>query len=197
MISATAEMIGLGTDDVEVLSEQIGERVQRVQGMLAGLLRLAKVRGRDPEVVRVPLADALTEALSNLDTEPRRSEASVDVRTIGAACAGDPPLVTELLQNLLQNAIRYGKQPRVLVEELPPEPGVVRFAVEDDGPGVPESERTRIFEAFRQVRGRGLQGTGTGLAIVQRIASAHGGTVQVTDGEELGGARFVVALPAA
>jgi len=75
----------------------------------------------------------------------------------------------------------------------------VLLAVDDDGGGVPDAERERIFDRFVRLddaRGRDAGGSGLGLAIVREIAAAHGGTVAVA-GSALGGARFEVRLPAA
>jgi signal transduction histidine kinase len=68
----------------------------------------------------------------------------------------------------------------------------VWFVVEDDGPGVPVSDRRRIFEPFVTNRQKG--GTGLGLAIVATIANEHGGSVAVSE-SALGGARFALVLP--
>jgi two-component system, OmpR family, sensor histidine kinase PrrB len=70
----------------------------------------------------------------------------------------------------------------------------VALTVEDDGPGVPEGERERIFERFARGTTATAQGSGLGLALVRQQAALHGGTVEVGD-SELGGARFEVALP--
>src|ERR1700759_2043578 len=73
---------------------------------------------------------------------------------------------------------------------------VAELTVADDGPGIPAADRERIFERFTRLddsRERGVGGFGLGLAIVAQIARAHGGQVEVRDGEP--GAVFVVALP--
>ena len=78
-------------------------------------------------------------------------------------------------------------------------PDSVRFIVEDNGPGIPEDQRSlavrpfvRLDEARNQNRGTGV---GLGLAIVMDIASSHGGTFELTDSEALGGLRAVFLLP--
>jgi signal transduction histidine kinase len=68
----------------------------------------------------------------------------------------------------------------------------VRVSVEDDGPGVPESEASKLFVPFYSTK---ESGTGIGLALVARIAALHGGSISVERSSELGGARFVLALP--
>src|SRR5690606_31029587 len=87
--------------------------------------------------------------------------------------------------NLLVNACRYANR-EVAIELAESEDGYV-LAVEDDGPGIPEADREKVFKAFARLddsRSRGTGGYGLGLAIVARIAALHGG-----------GARIVIAWP--
>ena len=70
------------------------------------------------------------------------------------------------------------------------------LTVEDDGPGIPDELRPRLFERFVRGRGDGGGGSGLGLAIVRAVAASHGGTVAIERGDR-GGARFVVRLPRA
>lgn len=109
---------------------------------------------------------------------------------------GAEPLVEQAIYNLVDNAIRHGG-------------GSVRISsfsdgsracvvVSDDGPGVPESQRERIFERFYRIdpsRSRQTGGTGLGLAIVKHVAESMGGTISVGD-SETGGAKFTLTLPA-
>ncbi len=107
------------------------------------------------------------------------------------------------MTNLIDNAARHGGGAvRVeVVEHLDERGDFVRIAVEDEGPGVAEGERERIFERFARGsvaagrRGRG-GGTGLGLALVDEHVRLHGGRVWVED-RVGGGARFVVELPLA
>jgi signal transduction histidine kinase len=70
--------------------------------------------------------------------------------------------------------------------------GFVRLAVEDDGPGVAEGDAPKVFVPFYSTKD---SGTGLGLALVARIVALHGGTISVERSAELGGARFLLALP--
>jgi two-component system phosphate regulon sensor histidine kinase PhoR len=112
---------------------------------------------------------------------------------------GNEALLEQLVYNLLDNAARYsvdGGRVRVRIARTG---DTVTLAVDDDGPGVEEEYRERIFERFFRVdesRSRETGGTGLGLAIVKHAAEAHGGTVHVEE-SEWGGASFVVELPAA
>ena len=116
-----------------------------------------------------------------------------------ALVRGNEALLEQLVYNLLDNAARYsvdGGRVRVRIARTG---DTVSLAVDDDGPGVEEEYRERIFERFFRVdesRSRETGGTGLGLAIVKHAAEAHGGTVHVEE-SEWGGASFVVELPAA
>jgi len=108
----------------------------------------------------------------------------------------DKRRVGQMLQNLIDNADRYGGGATRI--EVAVVAGKIRFVVEDNGPGVPDYERTYIFERF--ARGEtaalsGASGTGLGLALVAEHASLHGGRVWLEDSDG-GGARFVIELPA-
>jgi len=114
--------------------------------------------------------------------------------------SGDALMLTEMLGNLIDNALRYTRPGGTVtvsvgraVEDGRPK---VRLAVEDNGPGIEESERERVFERFHRVLGTGTEGAGLGLAIVREIARAHGGRVELTAAAGDSGARFVVVLPA-
>jgi signal transduction histidine kinase len=118
---------------------------------------------------------------------------------------GDRRRLARVVANLIDNArIHGGGEPEVSITEIdePDQPvTAIRIAVEDHGPGVPEQERTLIFERFARggMSGRraGNDGAGLGLALVDEHVRMHGGRVWVEDrmdGEP--GARFVIELPA-
>ena len=100
-----------------------------------------------------------------------------------------------VLQNLVTNALRYA-QSRIVMRVEESEDQVV-IHVDDDGPGIPEHERERVFKPFARLdksRHRASGGYGLGLSIVKRIVDWHGGEIRVDESPE-GGARFTVTLP--
>ncbi|VVE13117.1 two-component sensor histidine kinase [Pandoraea pneumonica] len=105
----------------------------------------------------------------------------------------DKRLMSYAMRNLLRNASRYAASRIVVGLRL--RHGNVEIYVEDDGPGIPESERKRIFDAFVRLDRR-TGGYGLGLAITEQVLRAHHGRVVATDPMTLGGARFEMSWPA-
>lgn len=106
-------------------------------------------------------------------------------------------LIEQALVNVLENAARFSPSQGRLRVTVEADRDELRFAVSDQGPGIPEHERERIFDMFyTAARGdRGGQGTGLGLAICQGMLGAHGGRVTVGDGLEGRGATLTLHLP--
>ncbi|WNL41740.1 ATP-binding protein [Halomonas sp. PAMB 3264] len=108
----------------------------------------------------------------------------------------EPRYLQRALQNLVSNACRHGRSQVVI--RVWDEPQLVRFDVEDDGPGVPVEARSDIFKPFARLddsRARSSGGYGLGLSIVQKVMSGHGGSVTVDESPKLGGARFTLLIP--
>ncbi|MEM6440605.1 MAG: ATP-binding protein [Pseudomonadota bacterium] len=149
------------------------------------------------------------EAAAPTDPAALLEGAVADARRAGGEVAleiADPPdaplvlretAVRRALANLLENARRYGGRRAVATLRLGR--GWVEFAVEDDGPGIPEARREDAFRPFTRLdasRNQNLGGgTGLGLAIALDIAHAHGGTLLLEDGPRWGGLRAVLRLP--
>jgi len=98
------------------------------------------------------------------------------------AVRGRPLALKRALANLVGNAVAYAGG--CVVRLAGPDRGVVRIAVEDEGPGIPEAERERVFQPFHRLepsRNRETGGSGLGLTIARSILRAHGGDVTVTN----------------
>jgi signal transduction histidine kinase len=152
------------------------------------------------------LADLVDDllVLARLEAEPRLSMTAVDVAELVNVTTAEPQLVigdrqalARAFENLVANANRHAAG-KIVVSVERVKPASIEIRVDDDGPGVPHADRLRIFERFVRLddaRARDDGGSGLGLAIVQATASAHGGSIRVED-SDLGGARFVLTLPA-
>jgi two-component system sensor histidine kinase TctE len=106
---------------------------------------------------------------------------------------GIQTLLRELLANILDNAIRYGREQGQIFVTLKAAP-YSTLIVEDNGPGIPESELDKIFERFYRIPGSSGEGCGLGLAIVKEIADLHGAQVRVEQVNHSGGTRIEVSF---
>jgi two-component system, OmpR family, sensor kinase len=175
---------------------------RRMRRLVADLLLLARndaARVTPREVC--DLGQILVEATAELGPVSESHEISLDVHPASATVSRDD--MHRVAINLLENALRHtppGTHIRASTAAV--EDGLVELVVEDDGPGIPPELASTLFERF--VRGAGDRGGsfGLGLAIVQAVAQAHGGSVTLErstlgeSGDEKG-ARFVVRIPAA
>jgi signal transduction histidine kinase len=101
----------------------------------------------------------------------------------------------EILGNLIENAAKYGGgSVFITVDAAPTDPKFCEIWVEDDGMGIPEEARTRIFDRGARLD-TGKPGTGLGLAIVRDVAEIYGGSVELKESEDLGGLLSVLRLP--
>ena len=118
--------------------------------------------------------------------------------SVASAVHGDAARLQQVMWNLLTNAVKFTPPQGSVAVEAAEEGGVVRIVVRDSGPGIPETFRSRIFDAFTQPDrsfDRPHGGLGLGLTIVRRLVEAHGGTVQAESEGENRGATFTVTLP--
>jgi two-component system sensor histidine kinase KdpD len=133
-----------------------------------------------------------------------RIEPRLGTRRVSVELAPDLPplyvdavLFTQVLANLLENAVKHtpdGTLVRVVGHAAD---GQVTIAVEDDGPGLPPGDPDRLFAKFQRGRSEGdVPGAGLGLAICRAVVHAHGGRISAGN-RDGGGARFVITLPTA
>jgi signal transduction histidine kinase len=112
--------------------------------------------------------------------------------------AGDPVLLREAFVNIFDNAVAHTRVGgRIRLTLAGPVEGTLRVIVEDDGPGIPECERERVFERFVRGTGSAYPGSGLGLSVVREIARLHGGDASAGQSASLGGALLMLRLPVA
>jgi PAS domain S-box-containing protein len=163
--------------------EEMATATERMQTLIEDLLTLARQGEAVSDVSTVDLRNVVTNAWQSVDAD----RATLDV-TGETTLDADPDRLCELLENLFRNAVEHGTAEggngvAVSVGTLADEDG---FFVADDGPGIPADEREQVFERGYSTAERG---TGFGLSIVERIADAHGWTVELAE-SDAGGARF-------
>jgi signal transduction histidine kinase len=109
-------------------------------------------------------------------------------------CECQPAALKRAIRNLLDNAVKYGKTGTVEVRRLSK---AIKITIDDDGPGIPQQELTRVLEPFYRLeasRNRETGGVGLGLAIAQSIMQSHGGTLRLAN-RPTGGLRATIVLP--
>jgi PAS domain S-box-containing protein len=184
------------SEDVRNAVDRIRAAAERGDAMIEGILRFARSGGvGKSQPVRVQLLlDNVREALA---ADLQSTEADVRIVRDDAQLLGDVAALTTLLTNLVGNALRYrsAARPQVDVAITALSPGWATLSVRDNGMGIAPSDTARIFELFQRAPSD-RPGTGVGLAIVRRVARAHGGEVEVISTPGIG-SMFSVRLPTA
>jgi two-component system sensor histidine kinase TctE len=181
--------------------QQIETSSGRLSHLISQLLMLARIEpGRDTGPDMVPLAlDALARATTTSWVSAALNK-NIDLGFESSAQAvqlnGDAVLLGELLNNLIDNAIRYAPRGGRVTVTVREDQGRPMLSVEDDGPGIPEAERERVFERFHRVPGTREEGCGLGLAIVQEIAQWHDAEIMLGAGANDKGTRISIVFPA-
>jgi signal transduction histidine kinase len=143
------------------------------------------------------LAHELRQAIEGFSPISAARGATISVAAPDRLLAtADGDAFRQIVINLLDNAVKYGPPGQTVAVELVASNGTVKLLVDDEGPGIREEDRARVFERFvRLAPGAAeVSGTGLGLALVKELASRHGGRAAVESGSR-GGARIVVELP--
>ena len=180
--------------------QTIDRNAERLKLLIEDLLTISelesgRLRLQLQPVALKPLVGKLCE-----DFKPRAS--SRDITLVNEmpelTVKADSDRVQQVLGDLVDNAIKYGRTAgTVAIRARATDDGVIELCVADDGPGIPEDARERIFERFYRVdkaRSREQGGTGLGLSIVKHIVQSHGGRVWV-ESEPGKGSRFFFSLP--
>jgi signal transduction histidine kinase len=173
--------------------------VERISRLVAQLLSLARNEGGSLQRVALAPIDLGKLAFDvAMEWVPEAYRKRIDLGFEGmrenVAVLGDAGRLTELLNNLLDNAVRYSREAGRVTVRVTRDPGP-RLAVSDDGPTIPVAERQRVFERFHRLMGRHTDGSGLGLAIVREIAALHGAQIELAEDVDGVGNTFSVCFP--
>jgi signal transduction histidine kinase len=193
-----AQRLGPSADWAAVLDDVLVD-VERLDRLVDDLLTLARLDESDALTHREPVE--LDQLVEEVVRGYGHARVPVLAKTQPAATSGDPDALRRVAINLVDNAVRYAAR-EVHVTVAPGKRNgrpVVRLIVIDDGPGIAEDERERVFDRFYRVqesRSRDSGGTGLGLPIVRDIVRNHGGRVRLTARDDgASGLRAIVVLP--
>lgn len=172
---------------------------QRMARLIRSLLGYAQVGVTKRELIPVAMDAVVQEALANLQTRVTETNARIEVSSMPTV-RGDSILLIQLVQNLVGNALKYirtGSIPHIRINADGQVDGPWIISVTDNGIGIEEKDRKRIFEAFQRVHSNSeYEGTGIGLATCRRIVEMHNGSLGVTSTVGVGSTFTFTLAPA-
>ncbi len=182
------------SETFEKLTVQLKSEVERINRQVSDFLRYTRPVKID--FVPVDVRSVIENSLKIV--EPQAEESGIQINIVerddAPAVAGDADVLRSVFNNLFLNSIhameQTGGKLSILITR---EEGVVKVAIRDTGPGVPEEHAEKVFQPYFSTK---ETGTGLGLAIVKRIIDEHGGSIELESPDD-GGACFVITLPAA
>lgn len=191
-ISGFAELLETGMAkpaDVPVFGKRIHSEAGRMIRLVSDILELSRLDGMQdganetPDFVPVELSALVRDVAANMTVNAKKSYVTLHWEGAPVTVQGSRDLLTELVTNLCDNAIRYNRPGGQVTLRCGPEAGGGAFLlVEDNGIGIPQDAQSRVFERFYRVdksRSKATGGTGLGLAIVKHIAMLHGAAIDL------------------
>jgi two-component system sensor histidine kinase SenX3 len=204
-VSLLAEAIASAADepdDVRRFAARLTIESERLARITAEIIELSRLQSGDPllsaELVSIDAVLRQAVDRNRVAAESHRI-ALVSSGKTGAEVYGDDSQLVGAVHNLISNAIQYSPDGSRVGIGVNVEDGVVEISVTDQGVGIPEGERDRVFERFFRVdtaRSRNTGGSGLGLAIVKHVVQNHGGDVRVWS-QQGRGSTFTIRLPEA
>ena len=189
-------------DEVRHLHRSIYNSTRHLIDMVNKLLDLSRLEAGKVELEPIErhASDVARPSLEALSTSAQAKTIAMEliVEPGEAPLYADWMKLTQVLDNLLNNAIKFTPRDGTVTVTVGPEPGGMFVRVADSGLGIPADDLPHLFEKFRQVHTRGTageRGSGLGLAIVRQLVDLHGGSIEVAS-EMQRGSTFVVHLPA-
>jgi signal transduction histidine kinase len=188
------------TDDQRAWSlDNVERETTRLTQLVERVLRFSRT-GRPDDDVRDQV-DASSEVQRIVEefrplAAARGSRVSVETQPVPPLLLR-PAALRHIVLNLLDNAVKYGPAGQTVRVRVAAAGGEVQIAVADEGPGIPASDRAKVWKPYQRGRTAGHNaGSGIGLAVVRDVAGAHGGRAWIDEPPNGRGALFVVALPA-
>jgi two-component system OmpR family sensor kinase len=172
--------------------ERVGQQAQRLQTLVEDLRWLTELEEGRLERTTVNLRDVLEEAIEMVRAMPGRQDRKVDLSVQEApwplgAVHGDRDMLILAFRNLLDNALKFTGEDGQVQVRATDDGNMAEIEVADTGPGIPEEEMPHIFEElYRGRQAKRVEGSGLGLALVQRIIKLHGGEISVLSRDQQG-----------
>ena len=174
------------------------EQIERLDRLVDSILASVRVVPEGPAIGHAgrPAASLVDEVVTSLrpilERHPRRGHA----RAIRLHALADPPRLRQIVEHLVENAVKYAPPDTAIRIDWSLDEGIVLLGVSDEGPGIPDEWRERIFEPYARRDTHTARGSGIGLYAAKRLGESMGAHLWCEPARPHG-ARFVVALPAA
>ncbi len=191
----------LSVDQIDLINT-IHSASQSMLDLVNELLDVATIESGELKIYREPhnLADLIAKsvAMTNIEAAKKNTRVTFDTRGLAPVLMLDAAKMRQVIDNLLSNAVKYSPPGSAITATVQSEPahGTFGFAVQDQGPGIPDNERDKLFKDFSRLSAQptaGEKSTGLGLAICRKIVEAHGGTI-TAENLPAGGCEFRVLL---
>ncbi|QMV02983.1 HAMP domain-containing protein [Devosia sp. D6-9] len=177
-----------GQPEVLALLDEARHEVHQVNSIFEAMLRIAQIesgarRARFAPVDLGVIAERVTEAYEPVANE-RSQSLELSLPPTPAIVPGDKDLLTQAVANLVENAIRHCPEGSAIRLAIADADGSPRIVVSDDGPGIPDGDKLRVFDRlYRVEKSRTTPGNGLGLSLVKAVADLHGATVTLADNQ--------------
>ena len=194
-ISGYAELIEngmVGQDEIVSFSAKIRENVERLLSLINDTIRLSELdngAAQDNTMETFDLNEMAERCVENLKMYARKHEVNIACIGVSTCITANRGMISELIDNLCNNAIRYNNKNGSVLVEVGAREGHAFLRVKDTGIGIPKEHQERVFERFYRVdksRSKQTGGTGLGLAIVKHIVAIHGATLHLESEEGKG-----------
>ncbi len=169
--------------------------VERMQALIQGLLGWSRVDKSRRKLKEVSLSDVLDTSIKNLSFSIGDKNASITTCPL-PKIQGDYIQLIQLFQNIIGNAVKYNESqiPEVIISSND-YPDSIHIAIKDNGIGIPEDQRDKVWGVFQRLHGReAFEGTGIGLSITKKIVERHWGRIWIEDNQP-NGTIFNILLP--
>ena len=189
----------LDRDSIVSLARDINDQSDWLIQMVENILNMTKIDSGNLVVEKLPEAveDIISNAVAHVKGRRQNRKIEIQVPDTVFIVPMDGKMMVQVLVNLLDNAIKHTREDGRILVRIEQKDGMIWFYVEDNGTGIDDSIKDRLFEeftTFRPVSQDVGKGIGLGLAICRAIVNAHGGSIYGENREE-GGARFAFCLP--
>ncbi|MGB6488020.1 MAG: HAMP domain-containing sensor histidine kinase [Steroidobacteraceae bacterium] len=185
-----------GQREVAAILRDNGIKLQRmIENLLSFSAWQASSVGLEASEFR--LRPVVKQVLENQQLTLLSQRVRLDVQVEDVTLVADRGKIRLILENLVSNAVKYSPKGGTIHIKAATATGAIVIDVADNGPGIPKEDRDHVFEAFytgRAAKSTAVKGTGIGLSVVLEFVAAHGGTVQIMDGE-YPGAHFRIRMP--